>query len=144
MSNEEKEGVRRMVMETIMRLKKSNAEPGHIGTRYAKLISLLWRRPPRKRANPTQPGSATNQVEEFDLNQSANEALEVTNGDFSLNTFSWLDLDSVGHFATANNSISPSFMDFAHTTEEPIDPAYEAAPMDSNQWFNDRPQDLVF
>lgn len=133
-----------MVIETIVRLKKSNAEPGHIGSRYARLISLLWRRPPRRRPNPTQPTSATNQVEEFDLNQSANEALEVTNGDFSLNTFSWLDLDSVGNFATANNSVSPSFMDFVHTNEEPVEQAYSTAPMDSQQWFTDRPQDLVF
>ena len=157
MSNEEKEGVRRMVVETILRLRKSNTEPAHIGTRYARLISLLWRRSPRRATNASLVEGATNgavgangqpaQVPvdaEGNLNQTATDSLEVTNGDFSLNTFSWLDLDSVGNFATANSEASPSFADIGQAVDGQNGVVFGMQPIDSQQWFNDRPQDLVF
>ena len=177
MSNEEKEGARRMVVETIIRLRKSNTEPAHVGSRYARLISLLWRRPPRRQptANsvsaavaaaatagglhghalaPNGIGAAAAAAaaataaaamdEEANLNQTATDSLEVTNGDFSLNTFSWLDLDSVGHFATANNDASPSFADVPPPVEDGNGMVFGMHAIDSQQWFNDRPQDLVF
>ena len=186
MSNEEKEGVRRMVVETIWRLRKSDTEPAHVGSRYARLISLLWRRPPRRpptasarASTATAAGTASTEgstnghalapsgggfgvahglsagggdEDGGNLNQTATDSLEVTQGDFSLNTFSWLDLDAVNHFATVNSGhmgaadISPSFADMPPGVNDGQQHgmAFGTHAIDSQTWFSSDPQHLVF
>src|SRR5258708_7418187 len=46
MTEEERTGVRRMIDQTIARLQKASVGANHMGSRYARLIQLLWRKAP--------------------------------------------------------------------------------------------------
>jgi hypothetical protein len=122
MSAQEKSGVRRMIRDAISRLQKASIGQGHIGTKYARLLLLLWHATPApndKRASIASP--------------------EVQHG-----AFSWLDLDAVGTFATHNDdataSIGSEFGDFLG------DPNYD--PMSTlftdYRWLSDDNPNMLF
>lgn len=123
MTEDERAGVRRMINLTIDRLQKASAGANHMGTRYARLIQMLWRKSPKGGKNissdsdhqqtldsrlqdankiemvpnlPTvyDPNSAFNTM---GMNRSA--ATNAPNG-----TFSWLDLGATWNFATQGNT----------------------------------------
>jgi hypothetical protein len=141
MSNEEKEAVRRMVIETVSRLQKSSTSPTHVGARYAKLINLLWRRPPKH--NPADTAKTTSTSNTITNTQADQNAMNMIDNNIPLGTFSWLDLDSVGNFATQNNAnnFSPNYPDLAFMPED-VNVALEG--VDSQQWFNDTTPNYVF
>ena len=144
MSTEERDGVRRMVIETVSRLQKSSTSPAHVGARYAKLINLLWRRPPKQgNAETTKANANGTDLNGVNTNQHNQPIMNVVDGSFPLHTFSWLDLDSVGIFATQNNGtgISPSYADLAFMPDD-MNVALEG--VDSQQWFNDSTPNYVF
>lgn len=133
-----------MVIETVSRLQKSSTSRAHVGARYAKLINLLWRRPPKQNigdaTKPSANGTGLNGINNTQQNQ---QAMNIMDGSFPLNTFSWLDLDSVGTFASQNNgtNFSPSYADLAFMQED-MNAALDG--MDSQQWFNDSTPGYVF
>ena len=142
MSTEEKDAVTRMVGETVMCLRKSSTNTSHIGTRYAKLISLLWRRPPKqKEPAPINVGpTSTPNGTAFPPTVPSND---VSENDLSINAFSWLDLSAVGDFATRNNSVSLSFPDFdVPDTNNSYMDAF--ADNQQQQWFNNESPSFVF
>lgn len=47
MTEEERTFVRRMITQTIERLQKASMNVNHMGSRYARLLQLLWRKPPK-------------------------------------------------------------------------------------------------
>lgn len=51
MTDEERTGVRRMINQTIDRLQKASNGPGHMGSRYARLLQMLWRKAPKSSAS---------------------------------------------------------------------------------------------
>lgn len=53
MTDEERTGVRRMISHTIDRLQKASTGAGHMGSRYARLLQLLWRKAPKPNATAT-------------------------------------------------------------------------------------------
>lgn len=139
MSKEERDAVTRMVGETVICLRKSSTNASHIGTRYAKLITLLWRRPPKqKRPKPDTEQEATPNGTKY---QPTFECQDQVGGDLSLNAFSWLDLSAVGDFATRNNSTALSFPDFGL---EDTNNDYINGFVDNQQWFNDQSPSFVF
>jgi hypothetical protein len=115
MTEEERTGVRRMIDQTIARLQKASVGANHMGSRYARLIQLLWRKAPiptdhRKPSMP-QPmdGNFKQQYTDpssfppgFAPNQGNMGNMEFTPS----GTFSWLDLGATWNFATQNNSVS--------------------------------------
>jgi hypothetical protein len=48
MTEEERTGVRHMINLTIERLEKASVGANHMGSRYARLLRLLWRKPPKR------------------------------------------------------------------------------------------------
>lgn len=115
MTDEERAGVRRMIDQTISRLQKASMGANHMGSRYARLIQLLWRKAPisSDRRKPSLPQTMEGGLKDpyadisslqpgFDPNQGS-----VGNMGFTPSgTFSWLDLGATWNFATQNNSIS--------------------------------------
>ena len=113
MTDDELTGVRHMIDQTIARLKKASMGKNHMGSRYAKLIQLLWRKPPvaaehRRRSvpHPMEGGlkphypDPSSLPQGFDPNQG-----NMGNMGYSQSGFSWLDLGATWNFATQNNSV---------------------------------------
>jgi len=122
MTDEERNGVRRMINQTIERLQKASVGANYMGSRYARLLQLLWRKAP-KRSDPRdtphvqsidrrpkvpQDHGQSGPQSSFDPNN-FNGMGGVSNvGIAASRTFSWLDLDATWNFATQNNSLPGS------------------------------------
>jgi hypothetical protein len=115
MTEEERSGVRRMIDQTIGRLQRASVGANHMGSRYARLIQLLWRKAPipadQRKGSFSQPmeghtrqhyADAMSLQPGFHPNQGNAGDMEFTPS----GTFSWLDLGATWNFATQNNSIS--------------------------------------
>lgn len=112
---DEEQSVRAMVQETVNRLERSGLGPQHPGSRYSRLLRLLWDKVERKERrearntatlqNPYRPGSVggggPTPGSVGSISQDS-PALTEPMGDFS-----WTDLDAIGNFAVngggANN-----------------------------------------
>lgn len=124
MTEEERVGVKRMISQTIERLQKASMGPNHMGSRYARLLQLLWRKAPKR----TEPREARKQSidtrmqppqdpnnpgpQDFDPTQFPSMGINQGVGQMAPlappGTFSWLDLGATWNFATQNNSVSGS------------------------------------
>jgi hypothetical protein len=126
------------ILDTVICLTKSSTDSTHLGTRYAKLLSLLWRRPPKQ---PNKPLDEQNMEtpEEIDYMYPANQ--KPLEGDLSLNAFSWLDLSAVGDFATRNNNMSQGYaqFDFADMNQSYLDGFTE-----NQQWYDNSSPSFIF
>jgi hypothetical protein len=140
MSREEKDAVTHMIGETVICLRKSSTTSSHIGTRYAKLVSLLWRRPPKQKdvVRHVEPASTPNST----TYQPTIGSQDHPEADMSMNAFSWLDLSAVGDFATRNNSVSLSFpdLDIADTNNNYADTFAGG----QTQWSNNESPSFIF
>ncbi|TAQ86504.1 hypothetical protein B7494_g5176 [Chlorociboria aeruginascens] len=120
MSDEERTGIRRMINQTIERLQKASVGSNHMGSRYARLLQLLWRKVLKRTSTHSTPhpqsidshlqapqnGQPSHPQHSFDPN-----AFNVGGSMVifpSTGTFSWLDLGATWNFATQNNSGSGS------------------------------------
>ena len=103
---DEEQSVRTMVQETVNRLERSGIGPQHPGSRYSRLLKLLWDKVERKErksisnstatlTNPYRPGGTDGTTTNSDpiLTQDSPAVTELM-GDFS-----WTDLDAIGNFA---------------------------------------------
>lgn len=122
MTEEERTFVRHMINQTIERLQKASMGNNHMGSRYAKLLQLLWRKPPKSKHPSRQnaqnqsidmrldPSSTTslgnptqNPTQQFDPNAFPLIGQLQGNGGGGGGTgFSWLDLGATWNFATQN------------------------------------------
>ncbi|RFU30390.1 hypothetical protein B7463_g5935, partial [Scytalidium lignicola] len=131
MTDDERTGVQRMIYLTIERLQKASTGMNHMGSRYARLLQLLWRKTPKHsklrdtallQTRDIQPNISYNGGE--DTNSSAfapgnfngNGIAKGDNNNVEMQpnisgTFSWLDLGATWNFATQNNSISGNASD---------------------------------
>lgn len=124
MTDEERTGVRRMINQTIERLQKASVGANHMGSRYSRLIQLLWRKSPKAAnhgdASQRQSidtrlrgpengdtGTSSNLTSAYDPNAQFNMGMNnMARPNAANGTFSWLDLDATWNFATQNNSVS--------------------------------------
>jgi hypothetical protein len=128
MTDEERVGVKRMINQTIERLQKASMGTNHMGSRYARLLQLLWRKAP-KRTDPrdSHRPSIDTHMQPSHQNQDPNNpnagpAFDPNQQQFNMGmsqnqmgpvpaapgTFSWLDLGATWNFATQNNGGSLS------------------------------------
>lgn len=115
MTEEERTGVRRMIDQTIARLQKASMGANHMGSRYARLIQLLWRKAPiptdQRNASTLQP-TAGHLKPQYTDPSSLPPGFDPSHGNVGgmeytpSGTFSWLDLGATWNFATQNNSFS--------------------------------------
>ncbi|KAJ5551715.1 hypothetical protein N7461_006413 [Penicillium sp. DV-2018c] len=90
--------VQDLVSRTIEVLKQASAGPDDIGSRYARLLELLWK--PKAPSNPP----AETQQNNFSMQPAlSNPVAEPVFMDFSpANDFSWLDLEAVGDYVSGD------------------------------------------
>ena len=119
-------------------LTKSSTDSTHLGTRYAKLISLLWRRPPTQPNKPF-PDQNLETPDEVDYLYPANQ--KPLEGDLSLNAFSWLDLSAVGDYATRNNNLTHHYSDFDFAD---MNQSYLDGFAENQQWFDNSSPSFIF
>lgn len=122
MADEERTGIRRMIDQTIIHLQKASFGANHMGSRYARLLQLLWRRAPKRsdlretqhqqsivnRVSTPQDHSQSGPQSNFDTTNFSGMGGTNNVGFTPSGTFSWLDLDAAWNFATLNNSVSES------------------------------------
>lgn len=108
LSHDEEQSVRAMVQETINRLERSGLGNQHPGSRYSRLLRLLWDKVERKERkgdlrnpatlkNPYRPGSMSGGPTPGSVGSAVSQdspAVTEMMGDFS-----WTDLDAIGNFA---------------------------------------------
>jgi hypothetical protein len=130
MTEEERTFVRHMIHQTIERLQKASMGANHMGSRYARLLQLLWRKPPKHsvkqnqnqrnpsivdtRLNSSNPNDTSfssqnqNQQQNYDPSDPNSFPQEINqmgmggNGGSGGQGFSWLDLGATWNFATQN------------------------------------------
>jgi hypothetical protein len=127
MTVDERNDVRRMINDTTERLEKASIGTNHMGSRYSRLLRLLWRKAPKRprdsqqqRAGPSywnnttcnpslpnhQPPSTFNQSSQYPLPLNP---INMDNNPVQMQSrpsnaaFSWLDLGATWNFATQNN-----------------------------------------
>jgi len=110
MTEDERTSVGNMINQTIDRLQKASVGPNHMGSRYAQLLHLLWRKAPKRvelRAQPQQQNldPQLHQPSGFDPSQFSG-SIQAMNGTSSQQngTFSWLDLGATWNYATQNGT----------------------------------------
>jgi hypothetical protein len=129
MTEEERTFVRHMINQTIERLQKASVGANHMGSRYARLLQLLWRKPPKhsarshrpstsldsrlKATNPNDPSSSAPPNTQFDPSNPNNFSIgqmgmSSGGGGGGGTGFSWLDLGATWNFATQNGNNSSS------------------------------------
>jgi hypothetical protein len=119
MSDAERSDIRDMANKTMDVLQKASAGANHMGSRYSRLLQLLWRkkRPPREhrrlqsidnvlQSPPDQTAGISN-ADVYDPNTYG--GLQIPHGSTGYTTtFSWLDLGAACSYATQNDTISGS------------------------------------
>lgn len=106
-----------LVNETIGRLQKASAGANHMGSRYARLLDLLWRKAPMytnhwKGPLPNCTDSPFDQLYTGPLPNVNAYQENIGNFEFTPGgTFNWLDLDATWNFATQNCSIGANLAD---------------------------------
>ena len=122
MSENERSDIRHMINRIIDLLQKSSSAASDMGSRYSRLLQLLWHKPPKKsqpveKAHPQSidnllipaPNQQSVVSNSHVYDPSSYNALGLANTDVNTgygNTFSWLDLAATWSIATQNNSIT--------------------------------------
>jgi hypothetical protein len=127
MTEEERTFVRHMINQTIERLQKASMGANHMGSRYARLLQLLWRKPPKHPSkqgqNQQRPSTIDSRLQSGggqNTNDPSSSAQNPNQQQFDPNNpntfppnmnqmgpgggqgFSWLDLGATWNFATQN------------------------------------------
>lgn len=91
--------VQGLVARTTEVLKQASAGPDDIGSRYSRLLELLWKAKPATIAASAE----TPQSAEFAMQALSNPVADPSYMDFSpANDFSWLDLEAVGDYVSGD------------------------------------------
>jgi hypothetical protein len=144
MTSTEKRGVHRMINETIGRLQRASVNRNHMGSRYSRLLHLLWRKVPSKH-DETSNGQIRDDIGRTKPvgNSPAPPAFE-TSLLANHGAFSWLDLDAVGYFATRNNSVSASLDGNLEESMGEIGIASDMALFTDYRWLSDDNPNMIF
>lgn len=145
----EKVGVRRMVNVTIDRLERASVKRHDMGSRYSRLLRLLWRKTPmrveqnnnadlRPEAEPITRLGGQQSSQEFDL------SAMVPHQFINHSAFSWLDLDAVGNFATQNNSVVPSLSGSMGDLMDDPGEMDDLTLFTDYRWLNDDNPNMIF
>lgn len=155
MTEEERTGVRHLINQTIERLQRASVGANHMGSRYARLLQLLWRKAPKRNhnngqqsssidsrvnpntSNPSNPSQPPNPTDPSQFDQVSYPAQgQFGGGGMNMGAppgFSWLDLGATWNFATQNgNSSSGSAAEGREGDEGSLGLGSEMSPFDMN------------
>jgi hypothetical protein len=144
MAPEEESSVRRMIQQTVTVLQRSGVGDSHPGSRYSKLLKLLWDKVDRKshkesRAarslatleNPYRPVSAATPAS----TSAASASVESPAVMDQMGDFSWTDLEGISNFAVnGNEGVSTDaewWTGFLPTDSGPLGPLSGLGSMDN-------------
>ncbi|RAQ58013.1 C6 transcription factor [Aspergillus flavus] len=140
MPNSEETKVRDLVTRTTDVLKRASAGPDDIGSRYSRLLELLWRPKAATIASP----AGTHQSSDFQVQSSTipHRLPEQSNYmQFSpANDFSWLDLEAVGDYVSGDQL--PGANTLAFDSFQNPDP-YQTGQDRSQAWQPNWPGDMT-
>ncbi|KAE8143938.1 hypothetical protein BDV38DRAFT_277002 [Aspergillus pseudotamarii] len=140
MPNGEETKVRDLVTRTTDVLKRASAGPDDIGSRYSRLLELLWKPKARTVASP----AGTHQSSDFQVQSNAipHRLPEQSNYmQFSpANDFSWLDLEAVGDYVSGDQL--PGANTLAFDSFQNPDP-YQTGQDRSQAWQPNWPGDMT-
>lgn len=135
----EEVNVRDLVTRTTDVLKRASAGPDDIGSRYARLLELLWKPKPVPTASP----AATHPSNEMHMHNPLSNYLSEQNGyvHFSpANDFSWLDLEAVGDYVSGDQMPGAGSLGF----DTFQNPDVLTAGQDTSAWMGDISTSLLF
>lgn len=91
--------VQGLVARTTEVLRQASAGPDDIGSRYSRLLELLWKAKP----SMSTTSAGTSQSTDFTMQTALPNPVSDTYMDFSpANDFSWLDLEAVGDYVSGD------------------------------------------
>lgn len=99
-----------MIQQTMNQLQKASAGPEDVGSRYARLLELLW----KTKATACATTQGPQQSDELSLTETlTNQIPEPHYMQFSpTNDFSWLDLEAVGDFVSGDQANGANILGF--------------------------------
>jgi hypothetical protein len=98
MRPDEEAGVRQMIIKTVNQLERASVSPHDLGSRYARLLELLWLKPKSNGTNGT-PAIQPPPIMPSSGSLQPSPLADPTYMEFSpAYDFSWLDLEAVGDY----------------------------------------------
>lgn len=136
--------VQGLVARTTEVLKQASAGPDDIGSRYSRLLELLWK------GKPTNIATASAEPQSTDFAMQAaltNPVSDPSYMDFSpANDFSWLDLEAVGDYVSGD-PVSGGLLglDAFQNTSDPYQSGLDRSQnWQSSTWLGDMSSNLLF
>ncbi|KAJ5725403.1 uncharacterized protein N7483_006760 [Penicillium malachiteum] len=145
MVSSEEAKVQGLVARTTEVLKHASAGPDDIGSRYARLLELLWKSKP---SNMAPAAAETPQNTDFAMQTAlTNPVSDPSYMDFSpANDFSWLDLEAVGDYVSGD-PVSGGLLGL-DAFQNPADPYQSGQDRSQNwqasAWLGDMSSNLLF
>lgn len=133
--DQEEEAVRIMVLQTVDVLKRASVSPEDPGSRYARLLELLWLKPKsnmpllRHTSSDTHSdtGSQLTSAGSLSLDQGGYMHFSPANG------FSWLDLEAVGDFVSGDQMAGANLLE-PMRAPQPMGVGFTPQMQHMNQW----------
>lgn len=134
MDQEEEQGVRQMVLRTVNVLKQASISAEDPGSRYARLLELLWLKP--KASVPVLKNSGSDTHSEAGSQFTSAGSLSLDPGGYMqfspANGFSWLDLEAVGDFVSGDQMTGANLLGSMGGTN--MDATFNPQMQQMNQW----------
>ncbi|KLJ09552.1 hypothetical protein EMPG_15029 [Blastomyces silverae] len=123
MNAPEEQAVRHLINLTTDRLHRASAGPDDIGSRYARLLELLWK-PKSSSSSSSNTHETLRKDESIPTGTVPNRLPEQTYMQYSpMNDFSWLDLEAVGDYVSGYPIGNPNLLSmnsFPHHNPYPV------------------------
>jgi hypothetical protein len=135
MDAEEERTVRQMVLQAVSVLKQASVSPEDPGSRYARLLELLWLKPkasvpvlrPVGSDTHSDAGSQLTSAGSLSLDQGGYMQFSPANG------FSWLDLEAVGDYVAGDQMASANLL-APMSAPQQMDVGFNPQMQQVNQW----------
>lgn len=134
--------VQGLVARTMEVLKQASAGSDDIGSRYSRLLELLWKTKPSMMTASAE----TPQNSDFAMQTTLTNPVTDSYMDFSpANDFSWLDLEAVGDYVSGDQ-ISGGLLglDAFQNTSEPFQPGQDRSAWQPSAFLGDMSSNLLF
>lgn len=132
--------VQGLVVRTTEVLKQASAGPDDVGSRYARLLEMLWKPKPASLGNAA---SETQQSSDFAMQSTLPNPVTDHNSymHFSpANDFSWLDLEAVGDYVSGDQISGAGMLGFDafQNTSDPYHPGQDRSQIwQPSAWMGD-------
>ncbi len=106
MNPQEEAGVRQMIIQTVDRLQRASASPQDLGSRYARLLELLWQKPNSIGTNGSHETQASSKLPNSGMLHPTPLPDPTDTQHSPAYDFSWLDLEAVGDYVISADQMA--------------------------------------